>query len=77
MEMAQMKKRTEEISFDDAALLRLPGVLKILPISASSWWKGVRSGKYPAPIKLGPRTTCWRASDILQLINHMDGADSQ
>ena len=25
-------------------------------------------GKYPQPIKLGPKTTCWRESDILALI---------
>ena len=67
-----MKKSIDKACFDDAALLRLRSVLRILPISASSWWEGVRSGKYPAPIKLGPRTTCWRASDVLQLINHMD-----
>ena len=69
-----MKKTIEETSFEDAALLRLTGVLKILPISASSWWQGVRSGKYPTPLKLGPRTTCWRASDILQLISKFDEA---
>ena len=36
----------------------------ILPISASSWWAGVKIGKFPQPVKLGPRTTAWRESDI-------------
>ena len=43
------------------------GVPPILPICKASWWNGVKSGKYPAPIKLGPRTTCWRAEDIRRI----------
>ncbi|MBK8752815.1 MAG: AlpA family phage regulatory protein [Candidatus Competibacteraceae bacterium] len=46
-----------------------PPIPPILPISKTSWWNGVRSGKYPAPIKLGPRTTCWKAEDIRRLID--------
>lgn len=48
-------------------LLRLPQVLEIIPISRSSWWAGVKSGKYPQPVKIGPRMTCWRLRDILAL----------
>ena len=35
-----------------------------VPVSASAWWAGVRTGRFPQPIKLGPRTTVWRESDI-------------
>ena len=35
-----------------------------IPICASSWWSGVKSGKYPKPIKLGKRTTVWIESEI-------------
>lgn len=49
-------------------LLRLPQVLKIVPVSKSTWWAGVKSGRFPKPIKLGPRTTCWRESDINKLV---------
>ena len=49
-------------------LLRAKEVLKFVRVSRSSWWSGVRSGKFPQPVKLGPRTTCWRASDIRALI---------
>lgn len=52
-----------------AGLLRLPHVLQLVPVSKSSWWSGVKSGKYPKPHKLGPRTTCWLAADIMALIN--------
>ncbi len=43
----------------------------LLPISKSSWWAGVRTGKFPAPVKLGPRTTAWRSSDIAELIEKL------
>ena len=39
-----------------------------LPIGRSTWWQGVRDGRYPQPVKLGPRITAWRVSDVLQLI---------
>ena len=51
-------------------LLRAKEVLAIIPISRSSWYKGVKEGRYPQPIKLGPRTTCWRESDINKLIEN-------
>jgi prophage regulatory protein len=35
-----------------------------IPVSKSTWWAGVKSGRFPAAQKLGPRTTVWRAEDI-------------
>lgn len=40
----------------------------IIPVSRSSWWAGVREGRFPKPVKLGRRTTAWRVSDIRALI---------
>jgi prophage regulatory protein len=37
-----------------------------LPISRASWWAGVASGRYPKPVKLGPRITAWRVRDLLE-----------
>lgn len=56
------------------ALLRLPAVLKIVPVSKSSWWKGVAEGRFPRPVKLGPRTTAWRARDIYALVDRLTAA---
>lgn len=52
----------------DAGLIRLPAVLAVVPVSKSVWWDGVKSGRFPKPVKLGPRTTCWRVEDIRALI---------
>lgn len=45
-----------------------PPVPGVIPISKSSWWEGCRTGKYPRPIKLGPKTTVWRVEDLRALI---------
>jgi len=54
--------------------LRLPEVLKIIPVSKSTWWEGVRCGKYPRPVKLSKRTSAWRRSDVLALCDLLSGA---
>lgn len=49
--------------------LRLPQILEIIPVSKSTWWAGVRSGRYPQPTRaLGARITAWRVEDILALV---------
>ncbi|MDC0069535.1 transcriptional regulator [Gammaproteobacteria bacterium] len=40
----------------------------IIPVSPSTWWLGVKSGRYPKPIKLSQKVTVWRGSDLLALI---------
>ena len=48
--------------------IRLRQILEIVPISRSAWWAGCKTGRFPVPIKLGPRTTAWRAEDIAALV---------
>ena len=40
----------------------------IFPVSKSTWWQGVKSGRYPQPVKLSERCTAWRVEDVLALI---------
>lgn len=63
----------QQSQIDAAALLRLPQILRLIPVSKSGWWAGVKNGRFPKPVKLGPRTTCWRASDIFALIDSLSG----
>lgn len=35
-----------------------------VPVSKSTWWLGVKDGRFPKPIKLGPRTTVWVEDQI-------------
>jgi prophage regulatory protein len=50
-----------------------PPLPAIIPIGRTSWWAGVKSGKYPKPVKLGPGTTVWRVEDIRALIQRGNG----
>ena len=52
----------------ETGFLRLPQVLKVYPVSKSTWWAGVKKGRYPPSVKLGPKMTAWRVEDIRELI---------
>jgi prophage regulatory protein len=58
-----------------AAFLRLPQVLQIFPVSKSTWWAGIRAGKFPKPVKLSERTSAWRRSDIEALCSRLSGEE--
>lgn len=46
-----------------------PPIPAVIPVSKSTWWAGVKSGRYPQPIRtLGCRITAWRVEDIRALI---------
>ncbi len=40
-----------------------------IPVSKSTWWQGVKDGRFPQPQKLGPRTTVWKAEEIRALFD--------
>jgi prophage regulatory protein len=62
--------------FDNPALpktgfVRLSSILAPhgpIPVSKSTWWAGIKAGRFPKPVKLGPRITAWRVEDIRALI---------
>lgn len=43
---------------------RTTGRAGLLPISPSTFWRLVRAGKFPKPVKLGPNTTAWLADEV-------------
>ena len=55
----------------ETTFLRLLQVLAIIPISKSAWWQGCKDGRFPKPVKLGPRTSAWRSSDIAALVERL------
>lgn len=46
-----------------------PPIPAIIPVKKSCWWAGVKSGRFPKAVKLGPRVTAWRVEDIRRLIS--------
>ncbi len=59
-------------SIPTTGFMRLPAVLAVIPVSKSTWWAGVKSGRFPKSIKMGERITVWKAEDIRQLIESLD-----
>lgn len=56
----------------EIGFVRLPMILTIFPVGRSTWWQGVKNGKYPKPIKISERAVAWRVDDIKSLINDYD-----
>ncbi len=45
----------------------------IVPVCKTTWWAGVKAGRFPKPVKLSPRVTVWRASEVFALIADQKG----
>lgn len=63
--------REDEKSLPEEGFVRLSqfvGPGRALPIGRSTWWAGVKTGKYPAPVKLSPRVSVWSVEVIRDLI---------
>jgi len=55
----------------ETGFLRLRAILAPagpIPVSKSTWWQGIKDGRFPKPIKLGKRVSVWRVEDIRRLI---------
>lgn len=63
-----------DYAIPNTGFVRLPAVLKVIPVGKSTWWAGVKSGRYPKPVRLGgakTRAVAWRAEDIHALIKKL------
>ena len=60
------------IDLPRTGFLRLRSILAPagpIPVSKSTWWAGVKDGRFPKPVKLGSRITVWRVEDIRALLD--------
>jgi prophage regulatory protein len=62
---------------DPNGLYRLKSIVRVkgggtplIDVSPSTWWEGVRTGRFPSPARNG-RMTFWRGTDLLALIERM------
>jgi predicted DNA-binding transcriptional regulator AlpA len=64
----------------ETGFLRLSAILAPrgpIPVGRSTWWHGVRTGRFPKPLKISPRVTVWRIEDIRALIQNGYHAESR
>ena len=66
--------QTPITSLPETGFLRLPAVLKLIPIGKSLWWDGIKRGVYPKPVYISKRVTAWRVEDIRILIDQISRA---
>jgi predicted DNA-binding transcriptional regulator AlpA len=64
------------ISLPETGFVRLPTVLQHIPVSRSTWWEGVRTGRFPQAVKIGD-VTAWRAEEIRALIAALADAQAE
>ena len=60
-----------DTTFPATGFVRLKQILAPrgpIPVSKSTWWAGIKDGRFPKPMKLGSRVTVWRAEDIADLL---------
>ena len=48
--------------------VRLKTILQVIPVSKSTWWAGVKTGRFPEPLKVGSRITVWRVEEIRKVM---------
>jgi predicted DNA-binding transcriptional regulator AlpA len=80
MEADRMGNDASKPTLPETGFLRLPSIIgdakadppipAIIPVSRSTWLEGVKKGRYPRPVKLGPRVVAWRVSEIRALIEN-------
>jgi predicted DNA-binding transcriptional regulator AlpA len=60
--------KIHNVTLPETGFLRQPQVLVFVPISKATLWRRVQAGTFPAPVKLSPRVTVWRAEDVRRWI---------
>ena len=55
----------------ETGFVRISQILEVIPLGKTSWWEGVKSGRFPKPVKLSARCTAWKAEDIRELIKRL------
>lgn len=67
--MADVKENSFSCS-QNLQLVRLPRVLALTGVSTATWYRGISSGIYPAPVKIGSRAVAWRMADLMPILEN-------
>ncbi len=66
---------TEMRVLPETGFLRIKQLLVFIPVSRSTWWRGVKEGRFPKPVKLGC-CTFWKAEDIHALLEKISRGEA-
>jgi prophage regulatory protein len=62
-----MQNSASDLSVPPVALIRIPQILKVMPVSKSKFWLMVQKGEFPKPIKIG-RSSFWTIEQVQAFI---------
>jgi prophage regulatory protein len=69
------KESKDPTSFPHSGLVRLKQIIAPngpIPVARSTWWAGVKAGRFPRPLKISERVTAWHAADVRKLFERGD-----
>ena len=61
----------------EVGFVRLSQILAVIPLGKTTWWDGVKSGRFPKPVKLSEHCTAWKAQDIYALIKEIEKSQNR
>ncbi len=64
-----MQNSASDLSVPPVALIRIPQILKVMPVSKSKFWLMVQKGEFPKPIKIG-RSSFWTVEQVQEFIKN-------
>jgi predicted DNA-binding transcriptional regulator AlpA len=69
------QSESSESTFPSSGLVRLKAILRVVPVSESTWWNMVDDGRAPKPIKFSDNITVWTAESIHELIRNISSSE--
>ena len=72
--MASLLKSTA--SLPEEGLMRLPEFLKLVPVSRSTVYSKIRSGDWPAPLRISKRVIAFRNQDVRALLERFEKGEA-
>jgi hypothetical protein len=49
-----------------------PPIPPIIPVSKSTWYHGMKTGRFPKSVKILPKITAWKIEDIRKLTQQIN-----
>lgn len=65
-------KINDDFDKDMDGFIRLKDILQLIPVCKSSWWQGVKEGRYPKQVNIGPRAVAWPRHKIVALVRQIN-----
>lgn len=66
-----MNQNSESLNLPKEGFARIPQVLYAVGVGKTKLYQMVKTGSFPAPVKLGARMVAWRVQDVRSWLEQM------